>query len=77
MEKEEMGIVILTFRNNIYYIKKCMENIHTIVSLDKYSWAFFEFVTHKQNQNLGSKVLIVYNMQSRTTMECSLFGIHK
>jgi hypothetical protein len=26
---------------------------------------------------LGSKVLIVYNMQSRTTMECSPFGIHK
>jgi len=53
MEKEEMGIVILTSTSNTCYTKKCMENIHTIVNLVKYSWALSEFVTHKQNQEFG------------------------
>jgi hypothetical protein len=75
MEKEEMGIVILTSISNTYYTRKCIENIHTIVNLVRYSWALSEFVTHKQNQSLGSKVLMTCSMQSRTTMECNPFVI--
>jgi hypothetical protein len=75
MEKEEMGIVILTSINNTYYTKKCMENIHTIVNLVRYSWALPDSIAHKQNQSLVSKILITYNMQSKTNVECNPFDI--